>query len=139
MFGDTLQFVTERVAQSLLLSHPQLWACGSGMRSMARNASEFGSICGRRSINRMLFCRVPKLAIHEVNLRQRFKGLWRQTNLSPKKREWLLASNYRPCIGAVARKTDVLHGRVQLRWVVGGVRIVAESTGYVGGFMNVLV
>ena len=109
------------------------------MRSVARNASEFRFICGRRGINRMFCCRVPKIAIHEVNLRQSFKSLGRQGNPSPQKLEWLLASNYLRCIWAVARKTDVLHGRVQLRWVVRGMRIVAKSARYVGGFMNVLV
>ena len=46
----------------------------------------------------MLCCRVPKVAIHEVNLRQDFKSLGRQSNQSPQKLEWLLASNYLLCI-----------------------------------------
>jgi hypothetical protein len=46
----------------------------------------------------MLCYRVPEFAIHEVNLRQGFKYLWRQSNLPIKKLEGLFTSNYRRCI-----------------------------------------
>jgi hypothetical protein len=87
----------------------------------------------------MFRSRVPKLAIHKVKHCQGLKDIGRQSNPSAQKLDWLLAANDPLCIQTMARKTDVLHGRVQLRRVVGGMRIVAESARYVSGLMNVFV
>ena len=116
-----------------------LRACGRGMRIVARSATEFGFVCGRGGINRMTCCRVPKPAIHKIKLVRALKVFGGKVTRPPKSGNGCSLRMYPLCIGAVACKTDVLHGRVQLRWIVGGVRIVAESARYVDGFMNVFV
>jgi len=108
------------------------------MGRVACNAIEFGFIrcCG--DPNGVCRSRVPKSTIDKIEYCEFLKCLWLHSDFPVEEREWPIASHQPHSIGAVARKTEVRHGRVQIRGVVGSVSIVAESAGHVDRLMNIL-